>query len=125
MTAHPEVTLRSKAELKELRKVVAGSGPVWPRWARIAVWAPCAVGSVLVITTLPLAASHLKVVGGVVIWNVHFWWLLDSLVTGEFESKQGSYPRAEKPLRYWAMCLFMATMQLLMAIAAISAWYET
>lgn len=80
----------------------------------------------MIVTTLPLSTSHFKVVGGVLLWSVHTWILLDSLdslVTGVFKSKQGNYERAEKPIRFWAMSLFLAAMQLAIGTAAISAWY--
>lgn len=118
-----EVSPRSKSEAKQLRELCADTESAWPLWARIVIWFPCFIGVVMIVTTLPLSTSHLKVVGGVFLWSVHTWMLLDSLVTGVFKSKQGNYERAEKPIRFWAMCLFLAAMQLAIGTAAISAWY--
>ncbi|MGB1259727.1 MAG: hypothetical protein ACPG6P_06790 [Akkermansiaceae bacterium] len=78
-----------------------------PRWVKIVCCQPAACGLLATLFTLPFKNDHIGVLLSSVILSGFLYWLLKSLVSARYESRQGCYDRDKNPFKYWIHILIL------------------
>ncbi|MCW1885234.1 hypothetical protein OKA04_10885 [Luteolibacter flavescens] len=69
---------------------------------------------VLGISCRPFTQEHIGLGLASLIAGGFIWWTSSNLLTGVYESRQGSFSRREAPVRYWLHTAFIAALTILM-----------